>query len=558
MKRLALLLAVVLAASARPAIAAPDKIDAAPAGLTPSPATVSQVLKAYDAALGHRIAENTSTEQWSFNRSGLVGTESLVRSGSDYYSKIAAGPLVEEFGQLAGHSWHRDFNGVVSPVSSPQLTSFEMLIFMDALNDASDPKYDVKVAGEVADPQPDTVLSLKRPQDKHLEYLYYNKRTSLIDKVSFVSGGDRYTVSYGDYRTTKGLAQPWHVHVTQGTAVLDDDYKRTSLAAGIPVNTMRFVTPASTLNFASFENTVKLPAQVIWDRYEIDVGGGYQHDADAPTLVVRVNVNGRGLDFAVSAGESNSLIDSDVAQSLGLPTFGQTTRADGKPVAYDTVIPSAQIGPLALRNFAVRALPFNYNPSDATKVVGVLGFDVLSSGVFKMDFDNGTLELHPAREFDQTNMVNDPSSMLPVVFDSGYPFVQGMLDSHYTQNVLFDNDYEMSFLFGGFVDRYPDAVSDAVTGKQHGVTTIPFADSNGYGKSVSVFMGKIPDLQVGPAHFVNYQIVAVDGPVYYSGREVDAVMGGDVLRYYDVYLDYPHNRIFLRPNKSFFKDFKVQ
>lgn len=560
MKRVSFAFVLLLAAATGTAFARGSKdLDTPPAGLTPSTATISQILKSYDAATGRRVgvAADTSQEVWQFNRQGLQGTETLLRSGSDYYSKIAAGPLVEEYGKFLGHGWHRDFNGVVSPVASDDNESFEMLLIATSLNDAADPKNDVKMLGEVSDPQPEYVVQVKETGSKHPEFVYYNKKSGLVDKMSYASNGSRITLAFGDYRATKGLTQPWHIHWSDGTASLDDDFVRKSMTVGIPVDSMRFITPSSTLKFQSFAgDDVHLPAKVFIDTYTIDVGGGYEHDADSPTLVVRVDVNGRGLDFAVSAGEADTIIDSDVARQLGLPTYGQTTHADGDDVAWDTILPSAQIGGLSLHNLAVRALPFHYHANDSTKVVGVIGFDVLSSGVFKMDFDNGTLDLYPASSYDNSPFAGDQGATLNVLFDRGFPFIQGTLAAHPSENVLFDNDYAFSYLLGGFVDRYPDAVTDAVTNKNHGVATIPFADSSGYGKEVSVYLGKIPDIQFGPAHFVNYQMVTVDGPLYYDGHEIDAVMGGDVLRYYDVYLDYPHNKIYLRPNKSFFKVFQ--
>ncbi|HET7814317.1 MAG TPA: retropepsin-like aspartic protease [Candidatus Baltobacteraceae bacterium] len=554
MKRASLTFVLLLTAATGTAFARGSKdLDTPPAGVTPATVTVSQILKSYDSATGRRTGSiDTSNEVWQFNKQGLQGTETLLRSGSDYYSKLAAGPLVEEYGQFLGHGWHRDYNGVVSPVATQDSASFEMLLIASNLNDASDPKNDVKMLGELAGQY---VVQVKETGAKHPEFVYYDKKSGLIDKMSYVSYGERVTLTFGDYRATRGLTQPWHIHWSDGTASLDDDFVRKSMSVGVPIDSMKFITPASSMKFQSFSGNVKLPAKVFIDTYTIDVGGGYQHDADAPTLVVRVNVNGRGLDFAVSAGEANTIIDSGVARELGLPTYGQTTHADGDDVAWDTVLPSAEIGGLSLHNFAVRALPFHYHANDSTKVVGVLGFDVLSSGVFKMDFDNGTLDLYPASTYDNSPFAGDQGATLNILFDRGYPFIQGTLAAHPSENVLFDNDYAFSYLLGGFVDRYPDAVTDVVTNKSHGVATIPFADSSGYGKEVSVYLGKIPDIQIGPAHFVNYQMVTVDGPLYYGGHEVDAIMGGDVLRYYDVYLDYPHNKIYLQPNKSFFKAF---
>ncbi|MFN2449948.1 MAG: hypothetical protein ABR508_09235 [Candidatus Baltobacteraceae bacterium] len=562
MKRVLFFVAAVLFGAALLCTAAPafaKDLDARPEGLLPATVPISQILNAYDAAAGKRPpgVQDTSSEEWTFTRAGLAGTEKLVRSGFDYYAHITSGPLSDEYGQFLGHGWHRDQNGVVSPAGSHDQNSFDMLLFMNALNDASDPKNDVTLLGQTADSRPAYVLAVKQTGQKHSEYVYYDKQSGLIQKVSHVSDGTRITIAYDDYRKTKGLSQPWHVHAGDGTPSLDFDFKRSSLKVGGDLDAMQFTMPASSFAFESFSGHQKLPAKVFWDQWTIDVGNGYEHDAESPTLVVRLNIGGRGLDFAVSAAEPDTLIDFDVAQQLQLPSYGQVTHAEGKDVPYDTILPAADLGGLMLRKLAVRATPFHYHLNDETKVVGVLGYDVLSTGVFKIDYDNSTLDVFPAQDFDNPALGGDAYS-IPVLFDSGYPFFQGTLDSHISANILFDNDFEMSYVFGGFTGKYPESVKDVVTGKDHGMATIPFADSKGYGKDVHVWLGKVPDVQFGPAHFLNYQIVAADGDIEFGGHPVDAVMGGDLLRYYDIYLDYPHNRIFLKPNADFFKAFKVK
>ena len=91
-------------------------LDAAPSALTPTTTPLSAILKTYDKAVGRRAlgVRDTSKETWTLDRAGLSGTETLVRSGRDYHATLLSGPLVEEYGQLLDHRWHRDFNGVVS------------------------------------------------------------------------------------------------------------------------------------------------------------------------------------------------------------------------------------------------------------------------------------------------------------------------------------------------------------------------------------------------------------------------------------------------------------
>lgn len=552
MGRTFVILPIFALLAAGTAFAADDKqLDTPPAGITPTTATVSQVLKSYDAATGQLKAgvDDTRREAWHFNSAGLAGTETLTRQGLNFRSKIVAGPIVNEYGQIEGSRWHKDANGYVSPMQGIDTSSFQMLIFMRNFADAEDPKNDVKIIGETSEPQPAYVLQIARPDYKHPEWVYYNKSTGLIDQIVNVVDGKKYTATYGGYKTTKGLAQPWHVHVTDGRPTLDDDFTRDSLAIGVPIDPRDFVQPADTSTLATVTSHFDLPARAPVDRMDLQTGLGQYQQLSAPTVVVRVNVGDRGLDFELATGSPDSYIDWTVAQQLGLSSFGQTVRApNGDAISYDTVIPSMQVGGLTLHNFAVRALHFNYHIGGDTQVVGTLGYDVLKTGVFKIDYDNGKVTLDPASSFAGLQPV--PGAFgVPITFDSGYAYLPGFLDFHATPNILLANDFELSFVMGPFLAKYPDTVKDT-TGRNHTSTFVPFADSNGYGTEADVWLGSIADLQFGMAHYADYLVLGTNGDFDFGGRRTDAVIGADLLKYYDVYLDYPHNRVFMKPNKS--------
>jgi hypothetical protein len=552
MKRTLLLLPILALLGAGAAFAADDKqLDTPPAGLTPSTATVSQILKQYDAATGALKAgvDDTRREVWHFSRAGLAGTETLTRQDLNFRAKIAAGPIINEYGQILGSRWHKDANGFVSPMQGIDTTSFEMLIFMRNFTDAEDPKNDVKVVGESTDPSA-YVVQITRPNYKHPEWVFYDKKSGLIDQIINVVDGQRLTATYSGYKATKGLTQPWHVHVSDGRAPLDDDFTRDSLAIGVPIDMRDFVMPGDSSTLASFSGHVDLPARAPVDEMDLQTGLGSYQKLTAPTVVVRINVNGRGLDFELATGSPESYIDWTVAQELGLPSYGQAVKTpSGDPLAYDTIIPSVQIGGLSLHNFAVRALKFNYHLGADTQVVGTLGYDVLKSGVFKIDYDNGKVTLDPAASFAS----DDPAPgafMVPVLFDRGYAFLSGLLNFHPTPNILLANDFELSFIFGHFTSQYPDTVKDT-TGRNHTSTFVPFADSNGYGTSIDVWLGTIADLQFGRAHYADYYVLGTNGDFDFAGHTTDAVIGADLLKYYDLYLDFPHNRVFLKPNRSY-------
>jgi hypothetical protein len=558
MKRTLFILPLLAFITATTALGKDDKLDAPPEGLAPTTATVSQILKHYDAAVGQLKAgvDDTHREVWHFSKSGLTGTETLTRQGFDFRSKIVAGPIVDEYGQFLGHRWHKDPNGYVSPMEGFDPTSFEMLIFMRSFNDTEDPKNDVKAIGETADPQAAYVVQITRPNYKHPEWVYYDKKTGLIDEIVNAIYSSRYTYTYSDYRPTKGLTQPWHVHVTDGRAYLDDDFTRQSLTIGVPVDVRDFITPSDTPSFATYNGRVDIPARVISEKLYFETGLGQYQTFTAPTAVVRLNINGRGLDFELATGDPESYIDWDVAQQLGLPAYGQALRMpNGDPIPYDTILPTTQIGGLTLHNFAVRALKFNYHIGGDTQVVGTLGFDILKSGVFKIDYDNGKITLDPASAFDNAQPVPGAFT-IPLHFDEGYAFLEGLLNFHFSSSILLANNFELSFVFGHFTRQYPDSVKDT-TGQHHAAAVVPFADSGGYGREAEVWLSTIPDLQFGQAHFVSYYMLGTDADVDFGGHQVDAALGADFMKYYDVYVDYPHSRILLKPNKSFFNAFHM-
>jgi len=552
MRRTLVLIPLLALFAAGAASAKDDKLSEPPAGITPTSVTVSQVLKQYDAAVGRLKAgvADARRESWHFTEAGLRGTETLTRQEYNFHSKIAAGPIVDEYGQFQGQRWHKDPNGFVTPVQGIDATSFEMLVFMRNFGDTEDPKNDVKVIGESADPQPSYVVQITRPDYKHPEWVFYDKKTGLVDQIVDVVSDTRLTATYSDYRDTKGLTQPWHVHVTDGQAALDDDFVRDSLAIGVETDPREFIMPTSSSTLMTVTGHTELPARVVTRQLYMDAGISSYRTFTAPTVVLRVNVNGRGLDFELTSGTPDSLIDWDVAQQLGLSAYGQTLRApNGDRLAYDTILPSASIGPITLHNFAVRALPFNYHLGGEIEVVGTLGYDILKSGVFKIDYDNGKVLLDPASTFDAAAPVPG-AFMLPLHFDQGYPFFEGLLDLHQSQSLLLANNFDLSYVLGHFTSQHPDSVKDT-SGEHHGGAVVPFADSSSYGKELEVWLGKIADLQFGPAHFVDYYMLGTDGDIEFDGHQVDAVIGADFLKYYDVYLDYPHNRVFLKPNKAF-------
>jgi hypothetical protein len=539
--KLCLSIAALLAdlACGFPADAASDpKLDQPPAGIVPTTIRLAEILAAHEKAVGAVPAgtPNTVVERWEFVDTGLAGIENLVRSGTDYRSTIEAGPFVERFGQHSGERWHQDANGFTNPTTGVDDRSFYAI---RVLEDAADPKNDVTVLGETTGAHPAYVLQVKRPGGHHFEWIFYDKATWQVDRVELSASGRRIVETYDDFRATKGVTQAWHVHDTDGRPELDDDYTLQSLQQGVPVDASAFQPPPHAPTVSRVTQTAAIPAQT--------------HRAG---FVVRMMVNGRGLDFLLSSGAERSVIDRDVARDLHLPTFGQTTQlADGKPVSYRTVIADGDVGPIHLHNFVFDSERFVYQPNDSTKVVGTLGSDFFAANVLHFDFENGTLEALPVLGFDQVHPV-DGAFDIPLDVDDGTPFVTLRIGDTIAAHSILETSSPYTILFGAFVDEHPAQLEDVDTRIGHRRTVVPFADDGAFGTEAEVWEANVKDFIFAITAYPAAGVVATNYPYTLHGENVEAMVGMDYMCLYDLYFDYPNGRLLLKPNALFHKAFK--
>lgn len=523
-----------------------DPLDAQPAGLTPTTARLADILAAHVKAVGALPAgaKDTVAEHWAFTDSGLAGTEDLQRAGTDYHSRIVAGPFVDEFGQYGSTRWHKDPNGFTSSTTEIDERSFYA---NRVVEDAADPKNDVTVLGETGAPRPAYVLQVKREGYKHPEFVFYDKVSAQVVRIESVAGKRRLVATYDDFRTTDGISRAWHVHDTDGRPQLDDDWRLETLQYGAATPDQAFQMPPNTPKISQATAKMPLPARTIWERFSGGaLWGGF---------LVRVNVNGRGLDFLLDSSSSRSIIDWNVAREMGLPAYGQATRlADGTPVAYRTTIAQASVGGISLSDFAIDSEDFAWAPDQATKVVGVLGYDFFAANVLHFDFTGGTIEALPIADFAQPSPVAGAVD-IPFSLNDGLPFVGIGVGNTITRKALLSTTMPFTLILGSFVEAHPDDVRDTSGGK-HGQQIVPLADEGTYGKTVEHWSALVSHFRFAIGDYQQVGVVTTNADITLRDQPVDALLGVDYLEFYDLYFAYPYGRILVKPNALFFKTFK--
>ncbi|MEO6836563.1 MAG: aspartyl protease family protein [Candidatus Tumulicola sp.] len=506
-------------------------LDVPPSGLAPPTAKLADVLAAHDKAIGAPTAgaKNTVVEEWTFSDSGMAGTERLERADLNYHSRITEGPFVDRYGQYQGTRWHQDANGFTTETSQIDARSFYAV---RVLEDAADPKNDVTMLGDSTGAHPAWVLQIKRSGYRHPEWIFYDKVTAQVVRVEFVGSRHRIVETYDDFRTTQGLTEPWRIHSSDGFSTNDDDETLQSLAIGGPVDAADLAVPARGTPLLKLDApSVTVPVTIAGDR-----------------IVIPVRMGGHTVDFIVDSGADGIVIDTDVVEALNIKQYGRTTNETaGTYVESAVVLPKMMIGALTLENVHAISLPFVAWTDAGTPIAGLLGFDFIADVVWHVDYLHGTMEaLNPAGFIPPKN-----ARAFAVTFDDRVPTLGASIAGINATALVVDTGADRSTLFSAFAQAHVGRISDQGLGTAM-QAAFPFVDDfYGVGGKVDFRPVQAGPFVFGPWTFPKWLFYVTQNAPSFEIEDYDGLIGQDFLRNFDLYLDYPHSKIYLAPNDRF-------
>lgn len=502
-----------------------DDGTAPPPGITATKTALAVVLAMHRKAVGKLTPglTKTSDEQWKVHAEGLDGASTDVTSGKDERDDETLGPLHSASGTLGGKNWHQNQNGEVvieHDLHHLSDTSRHSLATADK---------NVTLLGTTT--TPDAYVVRVAPPGGYLEYLYYDRTTGNLVRKDLDSRGRRHVTVYSDFRTTAGITEAWHEHTSDGRIENDGDYTRTALTYGNPVDPKALAIPIATTPVTLASARVQIPIKLIEDR-----------------VIVPVTIDGRTVDFQLDSGASTILIDDLIVDALKLPVYGKAIGdTAGSYKNATTVIPQMTFGGVTMKNVEADSAPFTFWSDDKTPVAGLLGFDFIDGAVVHIDYLHSTLEA-----FDPASFVPPAGAIaLPIGLDDDVPLVDVGIGHAIGHLFIVDTGADRSTIFSPFVAAHPNDVTDQGLGDEM-VASYPFVtDFDGVGGSVHY-----RPLQVGPFKFASYVFPkwlfngTHDAPSF-EGDDFDGLVGQDVLRNFDVYLDYAHEKIWLVPNDRY-------
>ena len=520
------ILVAALAVALLGADASTDDGTAAPAGITPATTTLAAVMAAHYKAVGKlsRGLLKTRAEQWTVKVAGLDGTQSSAEDAKNSREDTTLGPFHDASGTFDGRDWHQNENGEV--VVEHGLHHLDD-VSSHALATQSK---GVTLLGTVTSPMSAYVVKVAPPGGR-IEYLYYARDTYQLVRRDQARRGRRHITIYNDFRTTGGLSEPWHIHTSDGRVENDGDYTLTALSVGKAVEPSLLAIPTATDPVSLSATRVSVPIKLINDR-----------------IIIPVTISGHTVDFQMDSGASGIVMDNAVVDALKLKTYGKATGdTAGTYSEGSTIVPLMTFGGVTMTNVQMQSLPFTFWSDDKTPVAGLMGFDFIDGAVMHIDYLNGTLEAIDPKSF----VPPAGAKALPIALDDDVPLVDVGIAKAIGHLFIVDTGADRSALFSNFVAAHPDDVVDQGLGDQM-VASYPFVtDFNGVGGTV-----KYRPLQVGPLTlagivFPKWLFQGTHDAPAFEADDFDGLVGQDVLRNFDVYLDYAHEKIWLVPNDRY-------
>jgi predicted aspartyl protease len=500
-----------------------------PKNLTSTNTTPAEVLRGYRRAVGHATGNtlHTSITDYTATFAGLSGTIHEVSRAQESRTDSILGGMNTADGTLAGKKWSMNENGQVTVESGLHQRDD---IDAAALHAAPLQSSGVKLIGESSTPAAFVVEV--NPPGGRIEYIFFDKRTLLVDRIERMREGRRVVFTFDDYRNTQGVTEPWHIHVDDGRPNNVREEHVTALRYGAAVADADLAMPPPPKPIAS---ATSFPASV---------GGTIVEDR----IIITAGISGHKVNFQLDSGASGIVVDRDIVDALNLEQHGRITgETAGTYVESDVVIPKMQIGDVVVEGAHARSLPFTMWTGDGKPVAGLLGFDFIHDVVLHIDYLHGTVEaLSPA-----TFTPPAGARSLPIALDDQVPLISVAIGNARNLHFLLDTGADRSMLFAQFVSAHPSDASDQGLGTAMQASSPFVNDFLGVGGTVDYRPMQIGPLDLAGWTFPHWLFYVTQNAPSFESEDYDGLIGQDVLRNYDVWLDYPHLRVYLRPNDRF-------
>jgi len=373
-------------------------------------------------------------------------------------------------------------------------------------------------------------LVLVKPQGGSPATLWINDSTWLVDMTQTTVFQETVTVSYDDYREVKGVKMAFHSHQTTGNPLYDVDARLQEVFLNLPLDDSLFLPPAERekdYRFLQGKNSEGIP---------FDLYGN--------TIWLKVRVNAQGpYNFLLDSGAGATCIDSVLVSQLGLKGEGAVVGkgAGGSQAVSFCKIGSIQLPGVELLDQTIAVIPLSpLYASLGRKIDGILGYDFLSRFVTKIDYGHSSLSLYAPEGYHYPKGVE----VLDMEITQNLPTVEAILDGEYQGKFLLDTGNSGGLvLHSSFIQQ--NHILDGVKRK----VEKSFGGVGGWGRG---FMAKLKSLTIGDFMIREpITLLVTSGEGIFGSEELAGNIGGEILKRFNLILNYSQGKVGLEPNQAF-------
>lgn len=279
----------------------------------------------------------------------------------------------------------------------------------------------------------------------------------------------------------------------------------------------------------------------------------------ANLIVIPVEVNGVELSFVLDTGVSKpilfNLTENDSLDLKNTKTFYlHGLGADGKIEALKSSYNRFKIGDAVGSNqdlYVVFDSDINFTPRLGVVVHGIIGYDVFRDFVVEINYSSKYIRLHKPDVFKPK--ISKKWQSIPLEVHNNKPYLNATVTlGNSSEDVKLLMDTGSSDALWLFENKEKGLIPN---------DSLFFRDYLGKGLSGSVYgkRSKVKSFQLSNYNLMNVNVaypdsLSVDVNKIHKGR--NGSVGGDILKRYNMYVDYSNEKLYLKKNNYYKKPFR--
>lgn len=362
--------------------------------------------------------------------------------------------------------------------------------------------------------------------------MFINPETYLIDKTVAKYDIVVATNYFSNYKDFEGIKVATSMVINMGDTAYDIRSTLTNIESNPELSDDLFKMPSPSekdYHFPPGKNFVEIPFVL-----------------NSNHIYIPVRIGGsKQLSFILDTGAGGPALDIEITKELGLKTIGKFEgrgAGEGTQEINLVSLSSVRFGDLVIDS--VSAMTISLKPLskyEGMPVDGILGYDIFSKFVVKVDYENQKLTLYEPSSF----KYEGKGGILPITLEESHPHIKAKIDGQYEGNFVIDTGARSSLvLHTPFVQKYD---LGAKTGKK-----IDVFSGIGIGGKAPGKVTRVKSIEIGKFNIpAPLTTLSSSEKGAFASEKIDGNIGGGILKRFTVIFDYPNKQMILEPNANF-------